>query len=137
MSVFVSYSKEDADFANHLASELIKRNNYIWMAKWELQAGDSLLARSQVGITAMDALLIVISKTSISAAWCGKELTALTHELAEKHAIIIPVLMEDCEMPPPLKYKLYADFRKDFAAGLKEALEGIATGAVLEVEDGF
>ncbi|MCX5784837.1 MAG: toll/interleukin-1 receptor domain-containing protein [Elusimicrobia bacterium] len=130
MSIYISYPKENADFANHLASELVRRNHCVWVEKWELQAGDSLIEKVQGTITDSDALLVVISKASVAAAWCRRSLAAtLTREVAAKHAIIVPVLMEDCEIPLFVTNYLRADFRKGFDAGFKNIFEGIAAGA--------
>ena len=53
-------------------------------------------------------------------------MAALIRGLDEKRVVVLPVLMEDCEIPLFLKDKLYADFRKDFDAGLAAVLEAIA-----------
>lgn len=47
-------------------------------------------------------------------------------ELDDKKVIVLPVLVEDCEVPLFLREKMYADFRKDFDTGLKSILDAIA-----------
>lgn len=127
MPIFISYSRENAEFASRLATELVKRNTYIWLDKWELKIGDSLIERIQQAITDTDALLVIMSKASVSSPWCKKELSAaLTRELAEKKVLVLPILIEDCEIPLFLKDKVYADFRKDFSLGLRDVLDGVA-----------
>jgi hypothetical protein len=55
-----------------------------------------------------------LSKNSVDSAWCRKELNAiLTRELDEKKSILIPCVIDDCEIPLFVREKLYADFRKD------------------------
>jgi hypothetical protein len=48
-------------------------------------------------------------------------------ELEEKRVVVLPLLLEDCDIPVLLKEKKYADFRKDFDAGLRETLIGISS----------
>jgi len=68
-----------------------------------------------------------MSKLSVQSEWCKKELYAgLMRELEEKAVIVIPVLLEKCEIPMFLKEKKYADFTQDFDFGLKCIVDGIA-----------
>src|SRR5580658_9775222 len=99
----------------------------LWMSGWELNVGDSILNRVQEAIQSSSALLIILSKASVASEWCKKELNAgLMRELDEKKVIILPVLVEDCEIPVFLREKLYADFRKRFDTGLKALVEAVA-----------
>src|SRR6516162_2150465 len=41
-------------------------------------------------------------------------------ELSGKGVAVLPVLIEDCELPSLLKDRVYADFRRDFNAGLQK-----------------
>lgn len=127
MPVFISYSHEDSDFVDKLAINLVQRNVYIWFDKWELSVGDSLLDKIQAAITEASALIIVLSKSSVKSNWVKKELNAaLMRELDEKRVVVLPLLLEDCEMPIFLREKMYADFRKDFDAGLHKVSESVA-----------
>jgi hypothetical protein len=125
--IFISYSHADKAFVNKLASNLVKHDAHVWVDTWELNVGDSILNRVQEAIQASSALLIVLSKASVASEWCKKELSAgLMRELDEKRVVVLPVLVEDCEIPVFLREKMYADFRKGFASGLKALLEAVA-----------
>lgn len=107
--------------------ELVRHNVHVWIDKWELNAGDSILNWVQRAIKESGALLIVLSKASVASNWCNKELNAgLMRELEESRVIVLPVLIEDCEIPIFLREKLYADFRTDFEVGLKALIEALA-----------
>jgi len=43
-------------------------------------------------------------------------------ELSGKGTIVLPLLVEDCEIPSLLKDRLYADFRRDYGRGLQSLL---------------
>jgi hypothetical protein len=127
MPIFISYSHADKAFVNKLASNLVKHDAHVWVDTWELNVGDSILDRVQEAIRDSSALLIVLSKASVASEWCKKELSAgLMRELDEKRVVVLPVLVEDCEIPVFLREKMYADFRKDFKTGLKALVEAVA-----------
>ena len=47
-------------------------------------------------------------------------------ELEEKRVVVLPALIEDCEIPLFLRGKMYADFRSNFDKGLRDTLEAIS-----------
>lgn len=127
MPIFVSYSHADKAFVENLAVQLVKHEAHVWIDTWELNVGDSILNRVQQAIQDSSALLIILSKASVASEWCKKELNAgLMRELDEKRVVVLPVLVEDCDIPMFLREKMYADFRKDFDAGLKALVEAVA-----------
>ncbi len=127
MPVFISYSHKDSSIVTKIAAHLVKHKANIWIDTWELNVGDSLIARIQEAIQESSALLVMLSKASVQSEWCKKETgAALMRELSEKKVIVLPVLIEDCEVPLFLKDKMYADFRTDFDSGLAAVLDGIA-----------
>lgn len=127
MAIFISYAHADAAFVNLLAARLVKKNAHVWVDTWELNVGDSIIGRVQEAIEKSGALLVVLSKASIQSEWCRKELNAgLIRELDEKRVIVLPVLLEDCQVPTFLRDKMYADFRTNFEKGFKALSEAVA-----------
>jgi hypothetical protein len=117
--VFISYSHSDKGFVDRLGKELVKRNTHVWIDRWELNVGDSIIGKVQEAIQRSGALLVVLSKASVASEWCKKELNfGLVRELDEKKVSVLPVLLEDCDIPPFLRDKMYADFRTSFEDGL-------------------
>ena len=43
MPVFISYSHSDKEFVDKLAAQLIQHNARVWVDRWELNVGDSIL----------------------------------------------------------------------------------------------
>jgi len=127
MPIFISYSHADVAFVNILAAHLVKQNAHVWVDTWELNVGDSILGKVQQAIQESSALLVVLSKASVASEWCRKELSAgLMRELDEKRVIVLPVLLEDCEIPMFLREKMYADFRTSFESGLNVLVNAVA-----------
>lgn len=127
MPIFISYSHKDKAFADRLATQLVRRNVNVWLDRWELSVGDSLVERIQEAVDGASALLVILSKASVASGWCKKELSAgLLRELEEKRVVVMPVMLEDCEVPIFARGKMFADFRTDFDVGLSAVIEGIA-----------
>jgi hypothetical protein len=99
----------------------------VWVDRWELNIGDSIIHKVQEAIDASSALLVVLSKSSTQSEWCKKEIDGgFLKELEEKRVFVLPVLLEDCSLPLFARGKIYADFRKSFDEGLTTILEGVA-----------
>jgi len=127
MSVFISYAHEDKTFVETLGANLFKRNFHIFIDRWELKVGDSLLDHIQAELKDCSFVCCVLSKASISSEWCRREINAgLMRELSERRTVLLPLLIEDCEIPPFLKDKVFADFRNDYESGLDELLNALA-----------
>jgi hypothetical protein len=127
MAVFISHSHQDKDFTDKLAQHLIKADTSVWIDRWELHVGDSLITKIEKALEQASAFVFVLSRSSVKSEWCRKELTSsLVRELEEKKVFVLPVLKEDCDIPYFLKDKKYADFRKSFDDGLREVKEALA-----------
>lgn len=114
MPIFISYNHEDKEVAENLAIHLVQAKKNVWIDKWELNAGDSLIERIEEGLGGADAILVLLSKNSVESEWCKKELrSGLLRELEEKSVLIIPILLDDCNIPLFLREKLHIDFRKN------------------------
>ncbi len=127
MSIVISYAHEDSNFVDYLAANLFKNRVPVWVDRWELKVGDSILRRIESAIQEADALIVILSKSSVESEWCKKELSSgLIRELEEKSVFVLPVILDDCDIPLFLKEKKYADFRKDKDQALRDVLEATA-----------
>lgn len=123
-SVFISYSIKDRNFASRLSNDLKSKGLSVWYDQWELKVGDSLIERIGAAMKAQDFLVAILSKSSVKSQWVTKELNAgLIRELEEKRVVVLPVIIEDCEIPPFLSDKVYADFRSNYSSGLNRLLD--------------
>lgn len=125
--IFYSYSHSDANFVDRLCQALIDERIHIWLDRWELNVGDSIASKIQSALTEASHLCVVLSKASVASDWCKRELTAgLFREIDEKRVVVLPILVEDCEIPLFLRDKVYADFRKEFDIGLRAICVSLA-----------
>lgn len=128
--LFISYSHENEDFVNQLIARLLDARVSIWYDRIGIKVGESLIQKIQGAISEADFLAVILSKASVASAWCREELNAgLLRQLEERRVVVLPLLMEECEIPVFLRGKKYADFRQDFARGFQELREAIAAEA--------
>ncbi|PTT04247.1 toll/interleukin-1 receptor domain-containing protein, partial [Pseudomonas sp. HMWF006] len=50
MPIFVSYSHVDKEKVDLIAGHLLRKRTNVWIDRWELKAGDSIISRVQEAI---------------------------------------------------------------------------------------
>lgn len=125
--IFISYNSHDRKFAERLAQDLTTYGVRVWWDQWEMGVGDSLIKKIQEGIAESSWLAVVLSPTSVSSAWVERELAAaMVSEIESRRVVVLPLLLDDCQIPPFLKDKIYADFRDSYESGLRALLTRVA-----------
>ena len=126
MPIFFTYSHEDKEFVDQLARQLAERKAWVWIDRWELNVGDSIVERVQAALQEANAVIIILSPSSVTSSWVQRELASVIYrEVQDKKSLIVPVLIKECQIPAFLSDRLYADFRTDFDAGLRTLLEAL------------
>lgn len=121
--VFVSHSSRDKPFVERLVTDLAARGVPVWYDKLDVRVGDSVTGSINEGLGASKYFLIVLSKASVVSRWVREELdAALMRQVAEGGTFLLPVLLEECEVPPLLAHRRYADFRSEYEHGLNDLL---------------
>ena len=83
--VFISYGSEDRDFVLSLADKLRKKGIDPWVDKLKILPGDSLVDKIfEEGIKNAEAILIVLSQSSVQKKWVREELNASVVKRIEK-----------------------------------------------------
>jgi hypothetical protein len=127
MSIFISHSHKDKEFVDKLGVKLTFERIPVFVDRWEMNVGDSITQKIELAITDSSFLLVVLSKNSVNSDWCKREITSgLMLELERRRVVVLPVLIEDCEIPLFLRDKFYADFREDFNYGFDQIRTSIA-----------
>lgn len=110
--VFICHSHEDKPFARRMAIALAGSGFKVWLDEAEILIGESLIGKIEAGITDATHLVAIISQTSVASRWCQEELRmALNRQIQGKNIAVLPVVVDDCELPGFLQEKRYADFR--------------------------
>jgi hypothetical protein len=128
--IFLSHTHSDKPFVHQLKTALNKRGvTDVWVDEAEILIGDSLTRKIEEGLTKTRYFGVVLSPRSIKSRWVQKELeTAMSKEIETGSVVVLPLLLEECELPPFLKGKLYADFTSPtaFAESLEKLLRRLA-----------
>ena len=113
--VFLSYSTLDRARANRLALALTEQPTLkVFLDHWALAPGDRLLERLENAIDEAGVVLALLSEHSVRAPWVLMELEqAAEKALAEASFRLIPVLLEDCELPQVLGDIVFVDWREE------------------------
>jgi formylglycine-generating enzyme required for sulfatase activity len=121
--VFLSHSSDDKESVRRLAEDLKRTGIEVWLDEWEIRVGDRITQKIQEGLKRTDYLALWLTREAVDSQWVETEWQSkYATEIAGGSAIILPLLAEDCDIPPLLRDKRYADFRNNYNNGLKELL---------------
>lgn len=124
--LFVSHASEDKHFVDRLVAELDRQAWFAWYDKREILVGDSIVDKVTTGLESSDYLIAVLSPRSVRKPWVVRELnSSLMRQLGDTGIIVLPVLLEPCDLPGILADIKYADFTKSFSEGLRDLLAAI------------
>jgi TIR domain len=110
--IFMSYSRSDQEFVDHLTRELEGNGFPVWMDREDVPGGVAWREAISRAIRNCHALLVILSPKAIESKNVEKELS-----LADRHhRQIIPILFESCEIPDRMDYQLAGLQWVDFVA---------------------
>jgi hypothetical protein len=102
--------------AEDIGRRLLDKGIDVWLDKWEILAGESLTSSIAQGIDSASAFIILMSPRSMKAKWVKEELRiALQRRLQDPEFSLIPILLEECEVPAFLRDYVYVDWRSETA----------------------
>ena len=109
-----------------LAKGLVANGIRVWLDEDEIHVGDSLVEAIDRGISESDAMLTIVS-ANVGSKWSQYELNALVTRDpgTDQPKPVIPILLENAEIPPALLAIKGVDFRKDFGEALRELIDGL------------
>ncbi|MDP3683833.1 MAG: toll/interleukin-1 receptor domain-containing protein, partial [Ignavibacteria bacterium] len=125
-TLFLCHASEDKPFVDKLVNELDRHAYYAWYDKREIFVGDSIVEKINDGLKSADYLIVVLSSKSVNKPWVKRELnSSIMRQLSSESILILPILIEDCEIPKLLNDIKYADFRLSFKVGVNELIGSI------------
>ena len=125
MHVFLSHNASDKPTALRLAAQLRLVGTDVWLDDWEVKPGDSIPGKVNEALAVVDTVVVLWSEDAAASRWVGAELdTALARRLAEDDLRVIPIRIDDAELPPLLRPIRWLSLRPD------EDLQAIARAIV-------
>lgn len=108
-TVFISYSHADAHFADSLSAALSGFGLNVWKDDKDIAIGGNILKSIYDGIRTASHFCCIISTSSVRSAWVEEELSfAKVRQLDDRHLQIVPILIDQVEIPDYLKAYLCA-----------------------------
>ncbi|MFQ5751767.1 MAG: toll/interleukin-1 receptor domain-containing protein [bacterium] len=103
--VFICHASEDKEkFVLEFARKLRENGVDAWVDVWEMLPGDSLIDKIfEEGIKNAQAIIVILSNYSVKKAWVKEELNASIVKKINEKCKLIPILIDDCEIPESLK----------------------------------
>lgn len=100
----------------------------MWFDAWEIRVGDNIVYKINDGLQDSGFLAVVLSRAAMESEWVKKEWTSKFMMAAEeRNATVLPILLEDCEIPPLLRPLKFADFRnpENYDLALADVVQAI------------
>ena len=134
MDVFISYSRDDSDFAHPLADSIDDSPDFdVWIDRDDILGGDEWMTAVVQGIDRCASFVVVLSPASVESKYVKKEVSLAF----QKDKTLIPVRLRPYKLSADLSFQLAGLHFVDFGTGdhataysqLMQALQGEARPA--------
>jgi len=113
MKVFLSHSSYDKKIVRRVNDDLKSHGYQTWLDEEKIPYGGDISTYVQEGLRDCEIVLIFLSEKSVTSKWVKREWNAkIFEEIENQRILVVPVLLEICDIPPFLISKRYADFRE-------------------------
>ena len=130
--VYISYSRHDHGFVEQLSGDLRSHGISIWVDMESIEPGENWEHAIVKGIQGASVFLLVLSKSSIQSNSVRSEL-----EIAEEAGlIIIPLAVDEIELPAALQYQLAGGQEISFAGNYTKGKDLLLTSleSILKID---
>ncbi|QDY83511.1 toll/interleukin-1 receptor domain-containing protein [Paenibacillus polymyxa] len=122
----ISHSSKDKTIARLIATDLAEAGHNPWLDEWRIKVGESIPRSISIALKEREYVLVILSKNSVESRWVQEEWYSKYWDEIEAGMVkVVPILIEDCQIPELLKTKKYADFREEYSRALRELLLGL------------
>lgn len=110
---FISHASEDKErFVEAFVRRLREKGVDAWYDEWEIQPGDSIVDKIfEHGIKTADVFIVILSRNSVDKPWVREELESGVVQRINRTCRIIPVVLDDCDVPTALSHLRWEKIR--------------------------
>ena len=119
---FISYAREDAEFALKLAADLRQAGVNVWVDRFDIPVGKNWPRAVEEALDSCGQFLLILSPVSVLS---DNVMAELNSALDEKKPVL-PVLYQACRLPFRVRASQYADFTADYRTGFSTLLKALA-----------
>jgi len=124
--VFVSYNYRDKEFVYVLVKKLEEHGIRVFVDYRDFQTGAPIIKELERAIASSQYVLLVLTPAFVESSWTVFEsMFVQMHDPADKQGRILPILVEDCDIPLRLATLTHIDFRQDFEKGMTQLLASL------------
>ncbi len=131
--IFVSYSMSDSVVAKAIVDRLRSHGLNVWTDIDKVHPGDSITESIREAISASAYFLLLLSKNSIDSLWVDYERDTFQKELQSRDITLLPVLLDDYDLPQSLAMYEWFDLR----SGIENNLERLSESLMSALEIDF
>lgn len=122
--LFISYSHEDVKIVKQFALQLSLCGFDLWMDEKNVSFGGYYTTQILKGIHEADIYVVFISQNSVQSNWIEAEIDfALREKIERKKLVVVPVRLDDADMPIPLSNIDYVDARFSVVTAADEMID--------------
>jgi len=130
--IFISYDNIDAESAKRLKADLVSKGLNPWDAKDIILPGQNWEDGIRRGIKNSSFFIPLFSSNSVNRtlSYMNKELKYaldIVYSIPENRRFVIPVRLDDCQIPVKLRDIQYVNLFPDWNTGLNQILKAIKT----------
>ena len=118
-STFVSYARDDSQFALRLVNDLKSAGAIVWLDQLDIAPGQRWDRTVEEALAACPRVLVVLSPSSVES---NNVMDEVSFAL-EQGKVVIPVLHRDCTIPLRLRRMQYVDMKTEYERGLEQVLK--------------
>jgi|GEM_PF-844401 len=134
--VFISHSSNDKENAVAIAGEFRSRGLSVWIDHERIKFGESIASAIELGLSQSTCITVLISSQFVASKWCRAEYEPLLkREIEEGTTLVLPILIDECEIPPLLSAKRYVDLRPSSPLSRTRQLDELASQVLAAAHD--
>jgi hypothetical protein len=120
-NIFFSYSRVNSNFTLQLATKLSEAGENVWLDQFNIEAGEKWDNEIQKGLEEATTLVVILSASSVKS---ENVMDEVSYAIG-KGKKVIPVLIEECEIPFRLRRFQYCNFTRGYQAGISMLIESL------------
>ncbi|MDD2755712.1 MAG: toll/interleukin-1 receptor domain-containing protein [Methanothrix sp.] len=125
-AIFISHRGEDIALAERLATQLKQAGFEVWLDKWDIGIGDSIVGKINAGLENARYLILCYSEAGVLSSWMSCEwMATLGQQLNGYEVKVLPVRLSGGNPPAIMADIKYADLVKDWDNGMVELLNAM------------
>jgi hypothetical protein len=120
-TIFFSYSRDDSEFVLNLAKNLRDSGADIWLDQLDIQPGTRWDKSIQTALEESKTIIVVLSKSAVES---NNVMDEVSFAL-EENKKVVPVLLEECDIPFRLKRLQFANFSDNPKKGMDTLVKSL------------